>query len=170
MTHEAEGRAEGVTPTGAAGGSRAAMPLDGAMVIALSAVGGVAVLLALGALFRFGWRAGLGVAVGGLVATVNLWLFALVVRGVLRGGVVGRLWGLLGGLKFVGLLGVAWVLLERGLINGFALAVGYAALPIGIAVGGYLAPRLDDEQTGGARRRELVTRGRPGDGQRRPPS
>jgi hypothetical protein len=91
-----------------------------------------------------GWSAALGIAVGGLVATLNLWLFAYIARGVLRGGSSGRLWGVLGGVKFLALLGGAYVLLDRGVIAGLTMAIGYASLPVGVALGGFLAPRADE--------------------------
>ena len=108
--------------------------LDDAMMASLIAVSGVGVVLSLGALALFGWEAALGVAVGGLVATSNLWLLAHIARGVLQGGPRGRLWAVAGALKLVALLGGAWFLLRSGLVSGLTLAAGYASLPVGVTL------------------------------------
>jgi hypothetical protein len=114
--------------------------LDAAMVVSLISVAAVAALLAVGALVWRGGAAGLGVALGGMLATVNLWVLALVGRGVLGGGPRGRLWVLVGVLKMVGLFGGAFLLLRAGLVSGFTLVAGYGALPLGITIGTFLRP------------------------------
>ncbi len=116
-----------------------AMALDAAMMTSLTAVAGVAVVLAVTALSVFGWGPAMGVATGGLLATANLWLIGLVSRGVLAGGKSGRLWGLAGGLKFLALMGVAFGLLQAGMTSGLTLAAGYAALHIGVTIGTLLS-------------------------------
>ena len=113
--------------------------LDRSMMTSLTAVAAVAVAFSLAALGWFGWRAAMGVAAGGLLATLNLWVIALVSRQVLAGGRRGRIWGLLGGLKFLALLGIAFLLLQAGLTNGLTLAVGYVSLPLGVAIGTVLS-------------------------------
>jgi hypothetical protein len=120
--------------------------LDGSMTTSIVAVAGVAVALSVGALALFGWRSALGVALGGLVATANLWLFALIIRGVLQGGRKGRLWSLAGFVKLLVLLGAAFYLLRAGLTGGLTIAVGYAALPVGIALGSWLGPRVGEDE------------------------
>jgi hypothetical protein len=117
------------------------IPLDAAMMTSLTAVAAVAVALSLGALGAFGWSSAMGVATGGLLATLNLWLIGLVSRGVLSGGRHGRLWGIAGGLKFLALLGVAFGLLQAGLTTALTLAIGYAALPLGVTVGTVIGQR-----------------------------
>ncbi len=109
--------------------------LDGAMMISLTAVAGVAVTLSLGALAAFGWSAAMGVATGGLMATVNLYLLALISRGVLSDDRHRRLWGVAGGLKFFALLALAFVLLQAGLVSGITLVAGFASLPVGVTLG-----------------------------------
>ncbi len=126
-------------------GARNAAPLDASMRVSLVCVGATAALFAAVALGVFGGGAGLGVALGGMLATVNLWLFAYVVRGVLAGGSRGRLWALVGALKFGALVFGAWLLLKTGHVSAFALAFGYVALPVGITVGAFLRPRDESE-------------------------
>jgi hypothetical protein len=118
--------------------ARKAAPLDASMIVSLVAVGGVGVLFSLAGLFWLGPSAGLGISVGSMVATINLWLFAQVGRGVLGGGSRGRLWGLVGAAKFLALFAGAWLLLKAELTTPLTLAIGYAAMPVGITVGAFL--------------------------------
>lgn len=113
--------------------------LDATMMTSLTAVAAVAVAASLTGLAAFGWSVAMGVATGGLLATVNLWLIGLVSQGVLAGGSRGRFWGVFGGLKFIALLGVAFALLRSGLTSGLTLAAGYAALPLGVTIGTLLS-------------------------------
>jgi hypothetical protein len=122
-----------------------AKPLDAAILYALCSVGAVAVVFALGALFIGGPAAGLGVALGGLVATLNLWFFAYVGRGVLAGGTRSRFWTLLAVLKIVLLFGAVWFLMKSGYTSPLALALGYGALPLGITIGAFLKTGYDVE-------------------------
>jgi hypothetical protein len=118
----------------------------------LIAVAILAVVVALVAAVVSGWRSGLGVLAGGLLATLNLWIFIHIVRGVLVGGRRGRLWILAAVLKLGGLLGGAWLLLWTGICSGAQLAIGYGALPFGIVVGSLVAPRPEDTHDDGAGR------------------
>jgi hypothetical protein len=102
---------------------------------ALWSVAVVGALLALGgpALLGSGTRASL--ALGALLAVGNLWAVARMVRGFLNpAGGVRSPWVSLAMLKF-GLLFLGVMFLVRG---GYAkilpLAIGYAALPLGIVV------------------------------------
>ena len=117
----------------------------------LIAVVVAAVLLALVTGFIQGARSGLGVLVGGAVATINLLIFIYIVQGVLAGGRYGRLWILAAILKLGGLMGGAWLLMKTGICTGGQLAIGYVALPFGVVVGSLLAPQADDEHNGAGR-------------------
>jgi hypothetical protein len=74
-----------------------------------------------------------GVAIGALLAAANLAAIGLVVRGVLRGALLS--WGSLAGVKFALLLFIAWIVLKNHWAGALPLALGYAALPLGIVVG-----------------------------------
>src|SRR6185369_15370762 len=93
----------------------------------------VAVVLTLSAPFVVGREQVRGVAIGGALATLNLAAIALVVRGVMRGALLS--WGSLAGVKFALLLFVTWVVLKNHWAGVLPLALGYAALPLGIVVG-----------------------------------
>jgi hypothetical protein len=93
----------------------------------------VAVVLTLTAPFVVGREHMPGVAIGGALATLNLAAIALVVRGVMRGALLS--WGSLAGVKFALLLFVTWVVLKNHWAGVLPLALGYAALPLGIVVG-----------------------------------
>lgn len=147
-------------------GARKAQPLDGAMRTALTVVAGAALVMTLAAFAAFGWSVALGVAVGGLVATANLWAFAHVGRGVLAGGRKARVWGLLGGLKMLALMAVVYLLLRSGLVPALALVIGYAALPIGVSVANFIGPRpgeddAEQQRDAGDLTADLVTGPRP---------
>ncbi len=135
--------------------------LDGAMIAAIIAVAGCGLLLVIGAAFLAGGRAALGVAIGAIIATSNLWLLAYILRGVLSGSRWSRAWGTVGGLKLLALLGGAWLLMRSEVVSGLHLVIGYGALPIGATLGSMMAPRdFDDPQSaarGSAPKRDLVS-------------
>ncbi len=120
-------------------------PFEADIIFSLTAVGAVAVVFAVAALAIGGPAAGLGVAVGGLVATLNLWFFAYVGRGVLSGGPGSRYWAMIAVLKILLLFGGAWLLMKSGLTSPLTLAVGYGALPLGIMIGSLLRSGYDVE-------------------------
>jgi hypothetical protein len=92
--------------------------------------GGVMTLLAP---FVVGGRDTLGVAIGAGIAVANLWAIANVVRGLVRGAALP--WGAIAPLKFAALLFVVWIVLKNHWASVGPLALGYAALPIGIVIG-----------------------------------
>lgn len=111
-------------------------------------------------------RTGLGVVLGGLIATANLWVFARVGQAFVqkRGG--GTPWGVIALLKMIFLFGGVWLILRTGAISAISLVAGYAALPVGIAIGSLFGPTPrptprdpDEKQTPSARRRRDVIQG-----------
>ena len=78
------------------------------------------------------------VAIGALLAAMNLLTIGLVVRGVLRGAMLS--WGSLAGVKFMLLLLAVWIVLKNQWAGALPLALGYAALPLGIVIGQLLRP------------------------------
>jgi hypothetical protein len=67
------------------------------------------------------------------LAVLNLWLIARMVRGFLGGG-PGRAWGPIGMIKLAALFIVLGIILKRGFADVLPLALGYAALPLGIVL------------------------------------
>lgn len=94
-----------------------------------------------------------GVAIGGVLATLNLAAIALVVRGVMRGALLS--WGSLATVKFAVLLFATWIILKNHWAGVLPLSLGYAALPLGIVVGQLLrtAPARREEGRVDARTR-----------------
>lgn len=94
---------------------------------AIALTGAVATLAAPFVLGRGGV---VGVALGSAIAAFNLWSLGRIVRAFMNGA--GLPWALLGMLKLFGLLAVVALVLKLGLTTAVPLAVGFAALPIGI--------------------------------------
>ncbi len=136
------------------------MPFDSPMIAAITSVAAVGVALSLGALAVDGWSSAVGVAIGGLAATANLWMFAHIGRNVLAGGRKKRIWGLLGALKLIALFGGLYWLMSEGIVSGLALAIGYTSLPIGIALAAIVGPRPgDDDEAAGHGGADLLNAG-----------
>lgn len=119
--------------------------LDAPMRAALFGVIGAAVVLSLGSLVVVSPRFALGVAIGGALAPLNLWVFAQVGEAFLarRGNTAP--WAVIASLKLVFLLGGVWLILRSGVASGLSLIVGYGALPIGITVGTLFGPKPPED-------------------------
>lgn len=85
-------------------------------------------------------RTGLGVTLGGLVATANLWVLAKVVQAFVSKEGNTAPWGVIALLKMALLFGGVWLILRTGIVSGLSLIAGYSALPIGITVGSLFGP------------------------------
>lgn len=107
-----------------------------------------AIMAGIGGAF-FGLRAGASVALGSAVAAANLWALAKIVGAITSpdSGAGLGVWGVLAGLKMIGLFLLIWMLWRSGLVEPAALVVGYASLPLGITVGALISDRAegDDE-------------------------
>ena len=113
-------------------------------VIASIAV--VGLLLAIGACVGWGLRTGTGVLAGAALATLNMWSFKRIGGGLFSAqGTRRRLWGVLGALKFVVLVGVVVALLALHLVQPIVFVIGYGAMPLGITIGSLLGPRVAEE-------------------------
>ena len=123
---------------------RSTAPLDGTIIACLKATAALGLVFAIGGVAVDGVRTGIGVAAGGTLATANLWVFALVLRGMLTGGEHGRRWGMAAGLKALALFAIAWLLLSTNVTTGLTLAIGYGSLPLGITIGGLFGRNVDE--------------------------
>ena len=123
--------------------------LDAQMRASLVAVAVAGAALALAALPLFGISAAFSVAVGSILATGNLWALARIIAALLPAdGDSARqshknaaAWALLGALKILGLIAVVWGLMQHGIVSPLPMLVGFAALPIGIAIGSLVSNR-----------------------------
>jgi hypothetical protein len=106
---------------------------DGNVATALWSVAIVGLVLTLLSLQVFGTGGVVSTALGGALAVLNLWLIARMVRGFLGGG-PGRAWGPIGMIKLAALFIVLGIILKRGFAEVLPLALGYAALPLGIVL------------------------------------
>jgi hypothetical protein len=125
-----------------------AVPMDPRLRACLVAVAGSGAALAVGALLTFGGSTALSVAVGGGLAAANLWALARIIGALLpsdgaaaaaqsRAG-----WSLVVGLKMIGLVLGAWLLMRHGWVAPLPLVVGFGALPIGIAIGSLVSDKV----------------------------
>jgi hypothetical protein len=120
---------------------------DARMRTSIRVVALVGVVLALfGAAFA-GLAAGFSVAAGAALAAGNLWLLARIVAELLPSDQEGAEaqsragWALVAVLKMFGLLALAWLLMRHGIVEPLPMLVGFAALPIGIAIGALVSDR-----------------------------
>jgi ATP synthase I subunit len=112
----------------------------------LFAVAVLGALLALAALLVASARAGQGVGVGALTATLNLWVFTRIGTGMLSRRGVRASWGVLAGVKLLALfVGVA-LLLRSDIADPLWFLVGYLSLPVGIVASQFLGLRPDFEE------------------------
>jgi hypothetical protein len=109
-----------------------------------------------------GVRAGLGVTVGGLLATLNILVFARVGEAFVGRRGNAAPWGVVAVLKMGFLFGGVWLILKNGYFSPLALIAGYAALPVGITLGSLFGPKppeLDEDPTPSARPHRNVIKG-----------
>jgi hypothetical protein len=124
-------------------------PLDPRTRTAIFAVACFGAMFAVGAGATYGLRSAASVAVGALIAIANLYGLARIL-----GAVVGSrttpdpnpnagIWGVLAIVKVLGLFGGVWLLMSAHLVDPVALVVGWAALPVGIAIGSLVSDKTD---------------------------
>jgi hypothetical protein len=119
---------------------------DHSVRAALWAVALSGAVLTLGAPFVLGKGGVLGVALGSLIAALNLWALTRVVRALMNGA--GLPWVLLGGAKLFVLLALVAVILKLEIAGLVPLAIGYGALPIGIVLSQLGSGRAASRQQG----------------------
>ncbi len=110
------------------------MNLERAVFVAVGVSGG---LLYVGVLAVSGVHAAASVAAGAGIALVNLWALRAIVVVLLSAAAGGRSSATPGFFlvpKQLALFGIVWLLLMRHLVSAGPLALGYAALPIGVAI------------------------------------
>lgn len=123
---------------------------DGAMRAALLSVVGAAVVMTLGAAAAYGSRAALGVAIGGAIATANLFVFAKVGEAFISRKGRTAPWAVIAVIKLFALLGGVWLILRSGLVSPLSLTFGYASLIVGITLGTLFGPKPPPDPEPGA--------------------
>lgn len=109
-------------------------PDQNGIATALWSVAVVGVLLAVGAPFALGSASRLSVALGALLALLNLWGLLRIVRAFLYPVGARAPWVLFAMFKLAALFVGVWFLVRSGSAQVLPLLIGYAALPIGIVV------------------------------------
>jgi hypothetical protein len=110
----------------------------------LFAVVAIGVLLAFGAWLINGRQTAIGVGIGALVATLNLWAFTRIGKAMVSGqSRRGAGWALVAVLKLLVLFGAVFGILKRDLADPVSFLIGYLALPIGIVASQFLGLRAD---------------------------
>ena len=140
-----------MTPTTPSADAPAPAPsgrrLDAAMRRAILAVGITGALGTLVAFLLAGSTVAFSVAMGGGIATANLWALARIIAALLPGSEQAARsqsragWALVGMLKMVGLIVVVWLLMRHGVVSALPMMLGLGALPIGIAIGSLVSDR-----------------------------
>jgi hypothetical protein len=112
--------------------------------VALTSVGLVGVLFAIGALVGWGYGSAAGVALGAALAVANLWVLGKIGAAFLSDASKRRaIWGLAGVVKFAVLAVILFLLIKHQVVHPLALIVGYGALPVGITFAGLAGSRRD---------------------------
>ncbi len=101
---------------------------------ALWSVAVVGVLLSVAAPFAIGSSSRLSVALGSLLALLNLWGLTRIVRAFLYPVGARAPWILFAMFKLAALFVGVWFLVRGGSAQLLPLLIGYAALPVGIVV------------------------------------
>jgi hypothetical protein len=114
---------------------------DATMRAALLSVLTVGLAITVGSAAFAGLRFAAGAAIGGALATANLAVFARLGDVFLGGKGKAAPWGVIAMLKLVFLFGGVWLILKSELVSGISLAIGYAALPVGITLGSLFGPK-----------------------------
>ena len=119
------------------------MNLERAVFVSVAVSG---VVIYAGVLAVSGGHAAMSAAAGAGIALVNLWALRAILV-VLLSAAAGR--GSGAGLGFflvpkqLALFGVVWLLLARHAVTAGPLALGYAALPIGVAIAALVCKKGD---------------------------
>jgi hypothetical protein len=107
----------------------------------------VGMLLFVGITPIYGWVFSRGILLGAVLAVANLWLTAQSVRAFLNGNTgpeemrTGATWGTFVVFKLLVLSVGTYLLFHYRLVNGFALIIGLAALPLGVVCLQLAGPR-----------------------------
>jgi hypothetical protein len=131
--------------SGAGQTAHRASVIDVQLLRPLFAVAAVGVFSALATVAVLDRQKALGVAIGALLATTNLWVFARIGAAALHRDGAGFPYSLLAPLKLAALFAVVIAVLETRVAGPIEFLAGYLALPVGIVVAQLLARRTSFE-------------------------
>jgi hypothetical protein len=114
---------------------------EGAVRTGVWSILAIGAALGLGALVLSGWRAALSLAAGAGLGAGNLWALGRIVCGLLEPNRAKGPWIVVGVTKWVGVLGILYMLIRTGFADLLPLALGLATLPLGIVLAQLVSPR-----------------------------
>lgn len=107
------------------------------------AVVAIAVIFAGAAFFIKGLPVAIGVGIGGITATLNLWAFTRIGSAMFSAQRSNGAWGLMAMLKLFVLFGAVFWVLQKDFADPLSFLVGYLSLPVGIVASQLLGLRPD---------------------------
>jgi hypothetical protein len=107
------------------------------------AVVAIAVISAIAAYFIRGQATAIGVGIGGLTATLNLWAFTRIGSAMFAGRKSGGAWSMMAVLKLFVLFGAVFWVLKKDWADPLSFLMGYLSLPVGIVASQLLGLRPD---------------------------
>jgi hypothetical protein len=122
------------------------MNLERAIFASVAAVGTASCAIALGV---SGPHAATSIAAGAAIALLDLWSLRGIVRVIVSAASQSgdekksAALGVFLGPKLIALLALVWILLSRHLVSAGPFAIGFAALPIGVAIGALVCEKPD---------------------------
>ena len=114
---------------------------DGTIRAAVRGVAITAAVFTVASMPFGGFRFGVGVLAGGVIAVANLAVLARIVQAFLTKKGNTLPWAIIAVLKLVLLLGGVWMLLKSELVSGLPLVIGYMSLPVGAVAASLFGPK-----------------------------
>jgi hypothetical protein len=114
---------------------------EAALQAGLWSILAIGAALGLGALALSGWRAALSLAAGAGLGAGDLWALGRIVRGLLEPNGAKGPWIVVGVTKWLGVLGILYLLIRSGFADILPLALGLGTLPLGILMAQLVSPR-----------------------------
>jgi hypothetical protein len=119
------------------------IPEDSAMQTTHRSVALVGVALTIFGLSLFGMATGVSLAAGAIIASLNLIVLSRTVRRLVAGA--GVSWVGVAVIKFIVLMAVTYVLVDRQIVEPLGLGFGFASLPLGILLASALGSEPPQE-------------------------
>lgn len=118
---------------------------DRTLKAAVRTVAATAVVVAVGSMLFAGFRFGMGVLAGGVIAVANLVVLARIVQAFLGKKGNTAPWAIIAVLKLFLLLGGVYLILKSGVVSGVALVIGYMSLPVGAVIASLFGPKPPED-------------------------